>query len=66
MLDWLKSVFNPKRWARIAIDSMDYLVPVLSNEIEKYKAEFNSLDSTQKAQWFVDQAQAWLKARLGL
>ena len=42
------------------------LVPFLANEIDKAKAKFNEMNSFEKAQWVVDQTQAWLKKRFGL
>lgn len=66
MLNWLKSLFNPKKVAGAVIDSLDVFVPFLTLEIERIKSKFTAMDSTEKAQWFVDNVQGWLRRRFGL
>lgn len=67
MLDWLKNIFkSPKTFIKLAVDSLDLLVPTLANEIEKIKGTFAQLNSTEKAQWVVDKVQEYLRKRFNL
>ena len=66
MFNWFKLIFAPKKVLKKAVDSLDSLVPLLAAEIEKQKEKLLALNSTEKAQWVVDQAQDFLRKKLGL
>lgn len=67
MWKWLKSIIpTPKTILGKIIDSLDLLVPVMAMRMETIKATFNAMDSTAKAQWVIDEVQAFLRKRFGL
>lgn len=66
MWEWLKKVLNPTNLLIQAIDSLDLLVPALAYELDKAKAKFAAMNSTEKALWIVDQVQAFLRKKFNL
>lgn len=67
ILEWLKSIFkNPKALIKIAVDSLDLLVPEMARRIETIKQTFNAMDSTEKSQWVIDEVQAFLRKQFKL
>ena len=64
MLSWIKNIFkNPKAIFSGVIDSLDFLVPTLSDKIVDIESKFAQMTPNQKAQWVVDEVQAWLRKR---
>ena len=67
MLSWIKNIFkNPKAILSSVIDSLDFLVPTLSDKIADIESKFAQMSPNQKAQWVVDEVQAWLKKRFNI
>lgn len=67
MISWIKNIFkSPKDIIALAIDYLDGFVPVIGIEIEKIQDKFNALTAQEKAQWLVDQVQAFLRRRFGI
>lgn len=66
ILDYIKSLFSPKKILGQVIDSLDLLTPIVAREIDRTKEKFNALDSLAKAQWLIDKVQAFLKEKFGL
>lgn len=62
MFDWLKNLFkNPKTLIRIAVDALDSAVPLLAVELEKIRAKFLVMTSTEQAQFAIDWIQMHLR-----
>lgn len=67
MFSWLKSFFtSPKKFIKLAVDSLDMFVPYLSIEIDKIKEKFNKMSSQEQSQWLIDQVQAFLTRQFKL
>lgn len=67
MWNWLKSIIpTPRALAGKAVDALDALVPILAARIDTIKATFNAMNSTDKAQWVVDEVQLFLRKRFDL
>lgn len=67
MLTWLKSLFgNPKIIIRVAVDSLDALVPTLTYEIKKIEDQFNAKTAAEKSQWIIDKVQEFLRKQFRL
>ena len=61
----LKLIFSKKALLNFILAHLDALVPMLAGEIEKVKDKVAEFDSTQKAQWVIDKAKDYLRAKLG-
>lgn len=61
MLSWLKGIFkSPKTIIKLAVDSLDFAVPFIASEIDKYP-DFNKASSLEKSQMVIDNVQAYLR-----
>lgn len=66
MIEWLKNFFNPKNLLKQSVDALDLAVPFLASEITKVEVKFKSMDPNEKAQWIIDNLQAFLRKRFSL
>lgn len=62
MFTWLKSLFSqPKAIVKMAVDALDFAVPLLAKQIEQARERFLKMTSTEQAQFAIDWVQDHLR-----